>query len=1249
MIDEMNDPKSSRSSPGAAGGAATTSPASTVVSLKSLAPYYVESQHGTYLRRLNEAIVDSRNRNIALTGRYGTGKSSILDRFQEMHEKATLRLAIHTLGPEGDGDSTTNRIQKELVKQLIYSASPKTLRRSTFARWAPLSLRRAGMEAFGIVSLLAVLLALLGWLPDLAGAGEGEPWVQRVALWAAFAVVAVLAMTGLRLLMHGRVISNVSAAGATVSLSERTLTYFDKYLDEIVNYFDAQSPDFVVFEDLDRFGDPHIFEALRELNTLLNSTPKRIEKGKPLRFIYAVRDSLFEKLGSDTKAEGDDAATAETLRANRTKFFDVVIPVVPFISHRNARDLLHDLLADAKITSIDRPLVDLVAQHATDMRLLVNMRNEYLVFAERLLNVHHQAPGLTPSGLFALVAYKNFHLKDFEHISRRGSDLDDLYRYRRDLVRTSVARLDRRKRDLLRGRGRAHARADVAARLSERLRAVGDASKRRSSWPSYKLRYQVGSTGVNAADASNPSFWAAVADTGSVGLQLTPDPDTDGNLFMTLAGEEFAGLFPEALDAGHWASIDEDDLRAEIAKIDQDISFLRGADFSALASADEFELAVQPPTKSPPNSETDTADVAETVHQTFRQLVDRTMKSDLARDLVTRGYLDRNFALYAAQFYGEFTGVDVATFIVQSVQTNTMDIDYRFDSPGAIENLLSETSEDFTHSVSAYNVAVVDFLLEHRRDLADNVVARMVSSFDDQAREFLAAYLSAGKQRSLLAAQLSARGWREVFTYLAKDEDVPDDARVGLVDAALSGAGTQGFDLGSDAADFIGEHYKEMPTFTSAQDDSRVQTIVALVNRADVLVADLSTVHETLRAQLVAHSLYQLTAPNLYTALGAPRTISLDQVREDDVVYEYCLANPGRYLAAVRGDGNTKHTVETADTLRAVLADVAGRWSDEQIDKLISAAAPGSALDSIAGVPSSTLRALAAARLFRASISNMEAYRAEVGAIDENLAQLLLAAGAIEVEPGNEVLEGDEAVPADRVVASLAILNASDAIPAARDRVSLVRSLDIDGPLPPEQLQPEGGELLTLLITEGIVEDDADTFSQFHAAGWSALEPAIVASDYFKGSVAPELVDGMVAQIFDSPKVRDKLGAQIVGRLGEFVPSDDGTALTAAASYAVAQGITLPAHEILRVAATGPEARDVTLRLLQMAPPAAADIVATLVELGEPYRNLSTRQQTEFEVPFDDAHRAVFGQLEEAGLCKTSKKRLQDRLLVKLL
>jgi hypothetical protein len=42
--------------------------------------------------------------------------------------------------------------------------------------------------------------------------------------------------------------------------------------------FGRESKDIVVFEDLDRFEEPHIFEALRELNILLNEIPERRAK-----------------------------------------------------------------------------------------------------------------------------------------------------------------------------------------------------------------------------------------------------------------------------------------------------------------------------------------------------------------------------------------------------------------------------------------------------------------------------------------------------------------------------------------------------------------------------------------------------------------------------------------------------------------------------------------------------------------------------------------------------------------------------------------------------------------------------------------------------------------------------------------------------------------------------------------------------------------------------------------------------------
>ena len=412
-----HDPVPERGEVEAASGSSTPAAGRTSPALASLAPEFVESQHQSYLERLTAALDDARNRNIALTGRYGAGKSSILGKYVEEHSDTTLRLAISSLGPNDEGTSLTNRIQKEVVKQLIYSAEPSTLERSQFRRPVDLSWGKATLQAGAVLAPLAVLLVLMGWLPTPEVAKSAHPLLRGV-VWLVLAGIVLAAGTGVRLLTHEKFfVSDLSAGAAKVKLSEKKLTYFDEYLDLIVNYFDSEDIDVVIFEDLDRFDDPQIFEALRELNTLLNG-PKRgkARSGRPLRFVYAVRDSLFEKLGTKQGPVGqtdaatttagvsmrvarrDDAATAETARANRTKFFEVVIPVVPFISHRNARDLLKGLLDDVDV-SIERPLVDLVARHCTDMRLLRNMVNEYLVFAERLLHSEKRAPELDETKL----------------------------------------------------------------------------------------------------------------------------------------------------------------------------------------------------------------------------------------------------------------------------------------------------------------------------------------------------------------------------------------------------------------------------------------------------------------------------------------------------------------------------------------------------------------------------------------------------------------------------------------------------------------------------------------------------------------------------------------------------------------------------------------------------------------------------------------------------------------------------------
>lgn len=73
-----------------------TPPTSTGLALRSLAPRYDKAQHELYVKALTAALRNDGIRNIALTGAYGTGKSSVLQRLAELDEfkKRVLELSL---------------------------------------------------------------------------------------------------------------------------------------------------------------------------------------------------------------------------------------------------------------------------------------------------------------------------------------------------------------------------------------------------------------------------------------------------------------------------------------------------------------------------------------------------------------------------------------------------------------------------------------------------------------------------------------------------------------------------------------------------------------------------------------------------------------------------------------------------------------------------------------------------------------------------------------------------------------------------------------------------------------------------------------------------------------------------------------------------------------------------------------------------------------------------------------------------
>ncbi len=472
---------------------------------------------------------------------------------------------------------------------------------------------------------------------------------------------------------HSRpALRELSAGPAKISLSEPSRTYFDDYLDEIVYFFQRSNADIVILEDIDRFGNAEVFDNLRALNTLLNNA-KQLRR-RPIRFVYAFRDSVF---AGPSRARLEPSA--------RTKFFDVIVPVVPFMTHINARDLVSKVMS-TDTTTITRELVEVVAPRLTDMRLLKNIRNEFLIYRDQLVDVEASVPGLSDDALFALIVYKNLEISDFEKLQTQGSDLDGLYRAWRSLVDENLARLNAARRSLasqVSGGAGAEARArEAGEKVTGFLQELAAATNRPTN-----LRIEVGGANVDVARLVELEFWQGVAESqASISVVI-------GNArfeFETSKLERYAGA---QLSPAKWIRTSDEEARKQLHRIDADIYFLQHHDWHQLLSRSDFKA---PQLDGP--------------EQSFAQLLGKLVELRVGRDLIRSGHLNRYFAQFVSHFYGEHLRPSANEFLMRHVDPGEPDYRYKLNADD-VASLLDERGDSILRDPSAYNVSILDFVL----------------------------------------------------------------------------------------------------------------------------------------------------------------------------------------------------------------------------------------------------------------------------------------------------------------------------------------------------------------------------------------------------------------------------------------------------------------------------------------------------------------------------------------------------------
>jgi uncharacterized membrane protein yobI len=814
----------------------------TPIKLEPLTPQYLEEEHEVYVSALLDAIEDENVHNIALSGGYGIGKSSILRQFASLLKGRCIEVSLSTLAPVNrrnpeneavtSGDTTTNKIQREVVKQLLYRESAQKMPLSRFRRIEAFSPEWAWRTSCVTGVIITIAFVLTGWVEMLSekllGGRLGTPTMTLLVFFGASCLVFAA-----QYLLNGKLnIKEVAAGPATVSLNENEGTYFDKYLDEIVYFFEIADYDIIIFEDIDRFEDATIFESLKELNAILNVSQC---VSRPIRFIYAIKDSIFDrgelkkhgrKVDSDS-GEIVDRAKSESVRYNRTKFFDVIVPVVPFITHASARDHLYQMMKKSGC-DIDDELIDLASQYVPDMRTLKNVRNEHLIFREQIMAHGGSELGLSESQLFAMMLYKSTHLSDFEKIRLGVSDLDDLYRVSRHTVEWNINQLSGGVAKLKNEIGQMSELDSRSNQLSSDLEAYVECVLEAAGCDENLADGTFEFEGQAGVDIATVKFWRKFIDVPESGALVWRSPYGDHFRFTKDNVERGIGV---RLNIESWRASDDDKLERQITSIDDDINALRAADFAELM--DRSDLVISD-TKST---------------QSFDSYVRELMSPGLAYELIKSGYITKNYVLYSSLFHAERMTCNAMNFVIHHVDRNVTDVQYDLNDD-EVRSIISYCGSRRLNESAMYNITVLNWLIENDSEAADQMIASLEEGGADQVR-FLQSYLNGGSSPDYLVERLTALTV-SVLEFLILRLDLSDESRSYYVNLVLSNLAESDQMLADGVCEYLRIHYSEFQVLASQYSEQIVRRVANLFERAGVILSSLNVVSRSLFLNLLS-------------------------------------------------------------------------------------------------------------------------------------------------------------------------------------------------------------------------------------------------------------------------------------------------------------------------------------------------------------------------------------------------------------
>ncbi|MZR30234.1 ATP-binding protein [Sneathiella sp. DP05] len=700
--------------------------------------------------------------NIALTGPYGSGKSSIIKTFLKKHRKywlfkeRVLQISLAAFLPEADGSVTTENtfekdssaendgakgnqpkkgnvskqeIERSILQQMLYGGDANSLPLSRFKRiqspkwWSP-------FVSLFIVLGLAACWHLIQRKEDILDGSYIQPldhtnWFNLACFVLGFLFVWKT--------LHYIYIKSFGVSLKSISLKDIEITpetareesILNRHLDEIIYFFQSTKYDLVVIEDLDRFNNPDIFVTLREINSLINANAG---VKRQIRFLYALRDNMF-------------------VNTDRTKFFEFIVPVIPIINSSNSID---KIIEQGKRLSLDnhfdRQFLREVSRYLNDLRLIQNIFNEYTIYGKNLKTDVENI--LDPNKLLAILIYKNVLPSDFEELHREKGKLAEILNKHNELIK--------------------NAETQYKSQISELEQQINDAEKQVSSnlgelrkiyamtlidkIPHGYTTIEFNEKSINSIQ----SLWShedfeQLLETRQITCR-TPQKQRRNVVLAGLQEEVDADkTYQERKqEIEHKSDEFRNNASKTIRELRAKISNLRMTKFNEIIRID--------------------------INSTERLFEAFGESKELVKFLVFEGFLDDTYYQYTSLFHSGRLSPNDNKFLIQIRAFNNPESDFQIDNP---KEVIAAMREDDFRQHFVLNVILVDCMLSNPNECGHQIsgLLEFISSNFEECGAFFTTYYERGKQISELTSGLLGKWPGFVSAALGSSENVTHVAR----------------------------------------------------------------------------------------------------------------------------------------------------------------------------------------------------------------------------------------------------------------------------------------------------------------------------------------------------------------------------------------------------------------------------------------------------------------------------------------